>query len=407
MTHGELSPVPLRGGGILTPSPELPDLRRAAPVVRVRTPAGDAAWLVTRYDAARALWGDPRLGTSHPTPRSAARVSDSGVFSGPFGNYETERADHAVMRALIAPSFGARRIARLETFVAGLVDTLVETMQAEHGRTGGPVDLHAHLSVPLPLRVIAALLGVPDEEHPTFRALTDRALGLRGEDPKQAMAQMRRYCTELAERKRAEPGEDVVSDLVAAQREQPSLPDTMIAEICAMLLMAGHETVVARIDLGVLLLARRPDVVAALAAAPQDEAVVSGVVEEVLRRTMVGGTGFPRYAHEDIVVGEGDDAVSISAGDCVLLNIGAANHDGSAFADPDVFDPARPRVPHLSFGRGPHACVGATLARIEMRRVFTTLAARLPGLQPAVAVEDLPVHTDRFTGGLAGLPVTW
>ena len=170
-----------------------------------------------------------------------------------------------------------------------------------------------------------------------------------------ALGQLVSYMRQLVARKRAHPGQDVISDLLAAH-EEGHFDDDRIARLAAMLLFAGHETTVTRIDYGTLLLLTHPD-----------------------RR----------------------------AGDAVLLNGVAANRDLTVFADPDRFDITRPSNSHLSFGYGPRFCVGASVARRELRAVFTALLRRFPTLELAVPVEELHLRDDLVTGGFTALPVTW
>ena len=267
-------------------------------MTRVRTPAGDVVWLVSRYEEARTLFADKRLGRSHPKPEEAARVSDAGVMAGPSGDHEHEDADHTSMRRLLTPAFSAKRMRRLHDRVAELAEGLVDDLVAAHDAGTDPVDLHAGFSVPLPIFVICELLGVPVEDRVYFKGLSERMATLTGDDPAVARAEFERYTAQLAEAKRAEPGEDVISDLVAAQAHDPRLTDARLAELTVGLLFAGHETTVNRLSLGVVLLLVNPEVRDRLVADP--EGSVDAVVEEVLRLAEPGGMGLLRYAHEDV-----------------------------------------------------------------------------------------------------------
>jgi cytochrome P450 len=404
MTSTELAPqLPFDRPNVLDVAPLYAVLRAEAPITKVRTPAGDPAWLVTRYEEARALFGDSRLGRSHPHPSEAATVSDAAILSGPSGDYETEQTDHARMRALLVPAFSAKRMRLLADHVRELVDGCLDAMEAARAADPErPVDLHATLSFPLPVLVICELLGVPFDDREYFHGLSDRVGRLDGgTDAAEAMAEFERYMGGLAAVKRANPGEDVVSDLVRAQQADPRFTDEMLARLSAGLLFAGHETTVGRIDLGVLMLLSDLDRRDAFAADPEGQA--QRTIEEILRLSAPGGLGLLRYAHEDIEIG----GVTIARGDAVLLSTAAANRDPSAFAEATEFDPARSPNPHLSFGHGPHFCIGASLARTELTAVFSALFRRFPGLRLAVEVDDLVVRADRLTGGVTEVPVTW
>jgi pentalenolactone synthase len=379
----------------LTVAPLLHALQAERPITRVRTPVGDEAWLVTRYDEVKALLGDSRLGRSHPDPEHAPHFSDSILFGGPMEPYETEQVDHAQMRALLTPFFSAKRMHALRPRVEELVDQLLDALAAQTP----PVDLHEALSFPLPVLVICELLGVPYEDREQFRAWSTDIADLHDrERARAALYRLIAYMGELVARKRARPEDDVISGLCAAEGGQ--LPDAHIAFLAAMLLFAGHETTVVRIDMGTLLLLTNPDQRQSLLRTPE---LVTSAVEEILRASDTGSGGLPRYAHADIEIG----GVRIRAGEAVLLSLGAANHDDRAFAAPDSLDIGRQSNPHLAFGYGPRFCIGAPLARIELRAVFARLIPRFPTLRLAVPIEQVRVRSELLTGGLAELPVTW
>jgi pentalenolactone synthase len=390
-----LPTLPFEQPAPLTIAPLLRALQAERPITRVRTPAGDEAWLVTRYAEVKELLGDRRLGRSHPDPEHAPRISDSILFGGPMERYETEQSDHAQMRALLTPFFSARRMQDLRPRVEALVDHFLDALAA---RTP-PADLHEALSFPLPVLVICELLGVPYEDREQFRIWsTDMAALHDRERAGAAQRNLVAYMGELVARKRAHPADDVLSGLCAVGGGQ--MPDTHIAFVGAMLLFAGHETTVVRIDVGTLLLLTHPDQRQALLSDPE---LVTSAVEEILRRSNTGARGLPRYAHEAIEIG----GVTIQAGEAVLLSGGAANHDERIFAEPDRFAIDRHPNPHLTFGYGPRFCIGAPLARIELQAVFARLVPRFPTLRLAVPLEHLRIRSDVLTGGLFELPVTW
>ncbi|ODU04810.1 MAG: cytochrome [Pseudonocardia sp. SCN 72-86] len=394
----DLPRLPFPRDGVVDVAPLYARLRAAAPVTPVRTPAGDPAWLVTGYDEARALFADPRLGRAHPDPERAARISGSALLGGSIGDAGSERTQHAMMRSLLAPAFSARRMRMLTTRVEGLVATLLDDLTAH----GSPADLHEHLSLPLPVLVICELLGVPYADRDRFRAASEGAGGLADREASaRAMDDLVAYIRELVGRKRTEPGEDVLSDLVEKIPRGNGAGDAAVARLGAVLLFAGHETTVTRIDVGTLLLLDAPGQWAALAA---DPGAARAAVEEVLRLAAPsGGGGLPRYAQADVEIA----GVTIATGDAVLLAAGVANRDPARFADPDRFDPARESNLHLAFGHGAHYCIGAALARVELEAVFSALPQRFPGLALDVDTATLALRTDLLTGGLDTLPVRW
>jgi pentalenolactone synthase len=372
---------------------------------RVTTPAGDPAWLVTGYDDVKALLSDPRLGRSHADPEHAARVSQSAIFGGPMGHPSTEAAEHARTRRLLAPAFSARRMARLRPRVTAIIADLLEAM-ANQTR---PVDFHEAVSFPLPALVICELLGVPYADREDFRRWSDDAAHLTDAARSQAgLMQLWQYMRALVDRKQTEPGDDVISDLVAAAAADPELTADGIAMLSAGLLFAGHETTVTAIDRGLTLLLVHPDQADALR---QDPTLIEPTVEEILRSWLPMRTsganeqvaGLPRYANTDFTFG----GVTIQTGELVMLGLRQANLNEQLFPEPDRFDVHRTRNPHLTFGHGPRFCVGAPLARIELQTLFPAVLDRFPTMRLAVPVELLRGRDELLTGGLVELPVTW
>lgn len=390
----EQLPFPVEGD-LLDIAPRYREAQDDGPVSPVLTAAGDPAWLVTRHADVAVLLGDERLGRSHPDPARAARVSTSVLLGGPVGDYYDEQARHHMIRGLLTPAFSARRMRVLRPRVGRLVDQLLDELPAP------PADWHEVFSVPLPVMVICELLGVPYEDHPRFRRWAVELNSLT--DPGRARAAQRdlvAYVHDLIPHKRDKPGQDLLSDLIIA-RDEHGLTDAEIAGMVAMLLFAGHETTVTRIDLGVLLLLGHPEQLDALRT---DPTLVASAVEEVLRLSSLTTTGgLTRYAHADITIGN----TVIPAGSAVILAPHAANRDRRVFPDPDTFDITRAPSPHLSFGHGSRYCIGAALARLELQEAFSRIPGRLPNLALAIPRTDLVLRNDRLTGGLAGLPVTW
>jgi pentalenolactone synthase len=395
--HYALPELPFPRSGILDIAPKTRELLQACPVARVRTMVGDEAWLVTGYDHAKALFNDHRLGRSHPNPEAAARISNFVLLSGPVGDFATEQVEHRRMRALLTPAFSARRVRALR----GRVERLVEAMLDDVAALGPPVDLHEVFSYPLPVRVICELLGVPFADRALFQTWADGLHNL-GDAAASAAAyeNFREYMVGAIEEKRRRPGDDLISDLIAAQRAA-DLTDDKIAGFAAILLVAGHGTTVAYLDFGVLFLLLHPDQRAALAENPGR---APAAVEELLRIVPLGSKfNQLRYAREDIVVGE----TTIQAGDAVLLAGNGANRDPSVFPDPDRLDLHRPDNQHLSFGYGPRHCLGANLARLELEIAFTGLLRRFPTLRLAEPLANLEIADDQLLEVLVRLPVAW
>jgi cytochrome P450 len=374
-------------------------------IVRTTTPAGDAAWLVTGYDSVRELLGDDRLGRRHPEPERGARFSGSVMFGQPSGDPFSQPENQKQLRRLLTASFSAKRMSGLRPRVQALVDGLLDEM----GRRTPPADLHEAVSFPLPTLVICELLGVPFEDRNDFRRWSDD-VGQLDDRARSEAAQtaLRAYVARLAERKREEPADDVISDLVAAsEREPTTVPPGMVPQVAGNLLFAGHETTVTAIDKGVILLLTNEELREAV---ERDPDALHPAVEEILRvphpvanQQTLGKFGLPRYASEDIEFA----GVTIARGDMVMLSVQSANVDEHAFPAPGQMDVTRTGNPHLAFGFGGHFCLGAPLARMELQTVFGTLLRRFPTLRLAVPAEELRPRPASLTGGVRELPVTW
>ena len=374
-------------------------------VVRITTPAGDPAWLATSYADVRALFGDLRLGRAHPDPENAPRFNSAALLGGSMGNAATEAEDHQRMRLLLRPAFSPRRIATLEPRVKELVDGLLDDME----RAGAPADFHAAFSFPLPSAVICQLLGVPFEDREYFGGLSEGVGNVAdGAHSSRAMDELREYVAGLMDKKRIEPGEDVLTDLVRVQESVPQFSSHAAAGLAAGLLFAGHETTAGALDRGLLRLTADASVRSAII---EDPSLLPAFVEEIVRlpnpalpQREAGHAGLPRYAHDEIEVG----GVTIAAGDLVVLDQQRANLDDSVFRKPSELNLQRQDDhPHLAFGYGLHYCVGAPLARLELTTAFKKLIERFPGIALAVPAEELQGRPDALTGGLVALPVKW
>lgn len=383
----------------LQPAPELLALQERGPVHRVRTLMGDQAWLVTGYEEVRALYGGDRLSRSHPRPERAARLTASALFGGrPRENYATEDTDRMWIRGLLHGVMAPARLRELRPWLDQLVTRLLDELAAGPR----PVDLIDRLALPLPTLVICKLLGVPEEDLARCRELTEAIASARDEQRSATgLAELTEHLRELVAGGRAAP-DGLLSHLRAAPYR---LPADVVAPIGAALMFTGHHTTGVAIGYAVLLLLTHPDQHRALLA---DPAKLPAAVEECLRVGNVGvntggGNGIPTYARADFE----SAGVPIRAGDLVLLDTGAANHDDRAFADAYRFDIDRPANPHLTFGHGRHYCPGAGLARVELHAVLAQLLPRFPGMRLAVPPEELRAHDDQITGGLRTLPVTW
>jgi cytochrome P450 len=392
--------LPFDRPSILQVAPLFRELQADQPIVSVRTPAGDPAWLVTRYADIRELLDSPKLGRGHPDPEHAPRFSEAEVFGvANRGDSKTEASDHARRRKVMSPWFTPRRIARLRPGIQAMVEELLDGLA-----DSGPVaDFREAFSYPLPAQTICLLLGVPWADRHAFRQWSDGAVDLT--DRTKAMAafeKIRAYMRQLIDAKRAEPGDDVISDLIReSDKKDGRLSEDEVAYVAAGLLYAGHETTTSLIDFGALLLLTHPEQKRLLIREPS---LVASAVEEILRAAAPSPYGvLPRYVHETVEVA----GQVIEAGEMVLLAIETANQDERVFSGPRRFDIRRQGNPHIAFGHGPRFCLGASLARVELQATFGALFRRFPHLSLAVPVEQLTIRDQAVSGGLSELPVSW
>jgi cytochrome P450 monooxygenase len=378
---------PLLGFG-----PSIRELQGERSVIRVRTPAGDKAWLVTRHAEIRKLLLDPRLGRTHPDPDNAPKYLHNPMLEQwRISDFATEPQAHAGMRALLAPFFSNRNIGALQPQVARKVDEAVARLVTQ----APPVDIYSQFSLPLTAQVLGDLLGVPDEDRATFPALVFQLSDVvdmqHAEGGRDALLG---YLRELIAQKRAAPCDDVLSGVVAAGNT-----DEQCAWIGLMLLFAGFGSTSKHTTLGIARMAGDPVLRDRLAA---DPALMKSAVDEFLRTADSDGFTFPHYAREEIEIA----GVTIRTGDLVLLNYPLANFDERAFPAPDEVDITRSPNPHLSFSHGMWHCAGAPLAKMQLTMTFTALLAALPALRLAKPLEDM-TRTPGHLSELAELLVTW
>jgi len=355
-------------------------------------------------DVQAALRDDARFSNSFP-PSLAVRAAFGNEPPPPPSMLGTDGAEHGRLRGLVNKAFTPRIVSRLEPRlreVAGeLVDAAVDA---------GAVDLVQALTYPLPVTIIAEMIGIPAAERARFKAWSDRAVadlgvGLLGgfdaarmEAQQRLRQEMRAYLVPLAEQRKREPREDLMTGLVQAEHEGSRLSHDEMLQMLILLLVAGNETTTTLIGNAVLALLAHPEQAQRLRA---DLARVPAAVEETLRWSSPVQFA-PRRASQRVVL----HGVEIQPDDFVLCWIGSANRDERVFERAEVFDPERPRLPHLAFGFGPHFCLGANLARLEAVVAIETLLARTKSIESAFASEaELPIHPSPVFRGVTGLPV--
>ncbi|MFF8594732.1 cytochrome P450 [Streptomyces sp. NPDC015220] len=372
-------------------------LRAARPLARVTLYDGRAAWLVTGHAAARDLLADPRLSSDRTrdgfpavTPRVAAFRDRKTALLG------VDDPDHRTQRRKMIPSFTVKRATALRPRIQQIVDELLDAMVAQ----GPPAELVSAFALPVPSMVICELLGVPYADHEFFEEQSRRLLrGPTVADTMAARDLLEEYLGDLIDRKRKEPGDGLLDELVR-QRTAGDEPDRAeLVALAVILLVAGHETTANMISLGTFTLLQHPDRLAELRG---DPALLPQAVEELMRLLSIAD-GLVRQATEDIEVA----GTTIRAGDGVLFATSVINRDQDVYAAPDSLDLHRPTRHHVAFGFGTHQCLGQNLARTELEIALGALIRRLPGLRLAAPPEEIPFKPGDTIQGMLELPVSW
>jgi cytochrome P450 len=387
------------------PYPLFARVRADGPVHEVTLPDGQRAWLVVRHAEARTALNDPRLSKDmHAALARDGAVVAEGLPGPAFARHmlSVDPPDHTRLRVLATAAFSRSRIAALRPRVQTIVDDLLDELQ-DRGDT--VVDLVAGFAFPLPFTVISELLGIPEPDRAELGAwfTTLLAPAAAPEPPAEAVAasaNIVRYLTELLDRKRAEPGEDLVTDLVQAGDQRDALNRQEMLSTIFQLTVAGHDTTTSLIGNGTVALLRHPKQRAALIA---DPALLPRAIEEMLRWDAPVPHSTFRYTTQDVQLGD----VVIPAYAQVIISLAAANRDADRYRDAESFDIARSDSSHLAFGHGIHHCLGARLARLEGMIAFTALLTRFPAMRLAVPPSALRWnHGDGLVlRGLTELPV--
>ncbi|WP_406313689.1 cytochrome P450 [Streptosporangium sp. NBC_01639] len=399
MTEALSSPVtfPMTRDDPLSPPEAARRLQQEGALHRMTFADGHLGWLATRHSTARAVLADDRFSnraeTTHP-PISNALAQRENRQIPPGFFLRMDPPDHTRYRRLLTGQFTVRRMRQLEPRIAQITSDCLDAME----KGDRPVDLVQAFALPIPSLVICELLGVPYADRVQFQRDSAALLSLESsaEQVTAALTDLMTYLHELVLRKRAEPGDDLLSGLVAGGE----LDEWELSGVGLLLLVAGHETTANMLGLGTFALLRDP---AQLALLRDDPAVTESAVEELLRYLTIIHMGPVRTALEDVEI----DGQVIRAGEAVAFSLPAANRDPERFDAPDALDLTRPPTGHLTFGHGIHQCLGQQLARAEMRIAYPALLRRFPGLRLAVPPEEIPMRSNMAIYGVHRLPVIW
>lgn len=366
-----------------------------APLRRMRCADGHIGWLVTGHAAARAVLADPRISSRYELlhPPMPIPGMPSELPPAPVGDMTgIDPPAHTRFRRLLTGKFTVRRMRQLSERVEQFTTECLDAME----QAGPPADLVEAFAHPVPALMICELLGVPYTDRERFRSevatLTDQTADAEAKGA--AFTALHRYLHELVLAKRAEPTDDLLSDLTGSD-----LTEEELSGIGGLLLAAGLDTTANMLALGTFALLSDPDRLRELRA---DPALAGQAVEELLRYLSVADP-LLRAALEDIEV----EGRLIRAGETVAVSVQAANRDPHRFPDPDRLDLHRRATGHLAFGHGIHQCLGQQLARVEMTVAFPALFARFPTLRLAVPAHEVPLRDRNNIYGVTRLPVTW
>jgi cytochrome P450 len=388
------------------PFPLFASVRELGAVHAVTLADGHDAWLVARYEEARAALNDQRFSKDmHAALALGSDVVAEGLPGPTFARHmlSVDPPDHTRLRRLVSAAFSPRRIEGLRPQVQSVVDDLLDDLAALGPES--PADLVAAFAFPLPFTVICELLGVPEPDRdPLGRGLVallvptpTPAAYARAKEASDAVVAM---LEALVEAKQRAPGDDLVSGLLSARDGDERLDNQELLSTIFQLIVAGHDTTASLIGNSVVALFSNPDQLAQLRA---DPGRIPAAVEECLRYDAPVPHATFRYATEPVAVGD----VTIPAGAQVIICLAAANRDANRYYGSEALDIGRAETRHLAFGHGIHHCLGAALARMEGQLALASLLRRFPEVRLAVPVGDL--HWDHGDGlvlrGLSELPV--
>jgi cytochrome P450 len=379
---------------VMSPSRRLGELRDAEPVHRLTALLGLEVWLVTGDAEAREVLRDT---TSYSTDIRPYMGKSGSATDGDIGGLGfTDPPDHTRLRALLTPEFTMRRLGRLRPGIAAIIDRQISEI-AEAAERAETVDLVPTFAFPIPFLVICDLLGLPDEKRETFSQLAtarfDVTLG--GPGTVGAIGGSREFLLAEAARQRRDPGPGLIGQIIREHGDEIS--DFELGGLADGVFTGGLETSASMLALGTATLLENRELWNRLIADPTS---AGAIVDELLRLLSVVQVAFPRFVQSDVVIG----GRPISKGSVVLVSLPAANRDPRVTRGDDL-DTAHASGSHLAFGYGFHRCIGAELARMELRMAFPALAARFPGMRLAVPSEDLDYRALSIVYGVESVPV--
>ncbi|WP_030684546.1 cytochrome P450 [Streptomyces sp. NRRL B-1347] len=372
-------------------------LRAERPLARMTYPDGHEGWIATGHEVVREVLGDPRFSHSteighFPVTHQGQLVPNHPKIPGMF--IHMDPPDHTRYRRLLTGEFTVRRASRLKARVEAVAAEQIDVMRAH----GSPADLVETFARPLVLRVLSELVGLPYDEREHYEH-APTLLHDPDANPQEVAAAFEKagaFFVEVIERKRKNPGDDLLSRLTA----DGQLTTEELCNIVVLLLFAGYETTESALSVGVFALLHHAEQLAVLRADPEK---LDTAVEELLRYLTVNQYHTYRTALEDIEL----NGETVKKGDTVTVSLPAANRDPAKFTCPEKLDIGRDTAGHVAFGYGIHQCLGQNLARVELRAGIAALLGAFPDLRLAVATDEVPLRLKGSVFAVKGLPVSW
>jgi cytochrome P450 len=377
------------------PHPRLGELRAKDPVSKLVTFLGMDIWLVTGDAEARQVLSDVTSYSTDVRPY----YGKSGAAGGDIGGLGfTDPPEHTKLRKLLTPEFTMRRLARLKPAIDQIIDRQLDETDRVAAENDGVVDLVKTFAFPIPFLVICELLGLRDEDRETFRTLGSARFDVTtgGAAIMGAVGASREFLFAECERQRTEPGAGLIGQIIREHGDE--INDFDLGGLADGAFTGGLETSASMLALGTVVLLGRTDLYTAMAS---DPASVTPTVEELLRYLSVVQVAFPRFTKQETVVG----GHKIRQGSCVMVHLPAADRDPRTYPAANTLDPSRATSSHLAFGYGFHRCVGAELARMELRAAYPALARRFPDLALVTPADELAYHAKSIVYGVESVPV--
>jgi cytochrome P450 len=386
---------PMRRIG-LDPLPKMAEVRAEGPLYELPLPFGIRAWLVPGYAESREVLTD---NTSYSNDIRHLFSGDGPTTGDDIGGLGfTDPPLHTRLRKIITPEFTMRRLARLQPIITEIVERQLDELAV----SGSPADLASVVAFPVPFQTITSLLGMDYEDAATFQRLGGARFDITGGATAfGAMSEQRDFLFAAVAKQRIEPGPGLIGQIL--RDEGDAISDADLAGLADGVFTGGFETTAGMIALSTIVLLRDPVHAEIMRTGTPEQ--IDGTIEELLRYLSVVQLAFPRFAKQDMQI----FGRTIKKGDVLLASLPGANRDGSVMGEsPESFDPFRlPSSGHLAFGHGAHRCIGAELARMELRIVLPQLFRRFPNLALAIPESDIQFRQLSFVYGVDELPVTF